>query len=152
MDKIFSLIEISDTGENFPPDWVVHNVGKNFRGTQKIIGFDWQFDGKKYHKRYAHPVSPQLLPDGSGILVAERLQEGSYCNELVLYEPDGGERFRVRPPLVTERSRPEQAHYYVSSYWPGEGWIVEFTDGDNDYRGELDIHTGQIDKFKVIRY
>ena len=66
-------------------------------------------------------------------------------------EPDGSERFRIIPPIVSEWSNPEKAHfYYVQFLKSGECECV-FDDGHDEYRSRLSLVNGEVSYLRKTR-
>lgn len=111
---ITEYFEITDKNEFVEPNWWKNNIGDNFNGVKKIVGFKWVYNNKSYIKKFKYGVSPEVLPNKDGFIVCEKNNpEDIHTNELVVYESNGSERFRIKTPVVTEFSNAENAFFLL---------------------------------------
>ena len=103
-------------------------------------------------EKYSYSNSLTPANDFSGVIAIERINPNSSApNTLVFFEPDGSERFRIIPPIVSEWSNPEKAHfYYVQFLKSGECEYV-FDDGHDEYRSRLSLVNGEVSDLRKTR-
>lgn len=145
--------EISEGGELFPLGWNEDNKGQNFK-VIPIVGAQWKYKGKLVRILYTYNNPLSLLPDKSGVIATERSNSRKiFDDELVFYEPDGSERFRIHPPRVTRFAEPDSAYfYYVDFLKDGAVDVVFDESGDgHEYRAVLDLETGGLSDFRSVR-
>ena len=149
---IEDFFEIAEDGNLYSPSWHDANQGENFK-IIPIVGVQWKYKGKIIQKKYPYNNGPQLLPQKDGVIATEKsLGSSGLKNELVVYEPDGKERFRITPPQVSKNSIPEKAFFFYAKYIPSSGiWVCLFDDGAGEYTSRLNIKSGQLTGIKKTR-
>ena len=158
IEKLFEINEKGELKDHTKHMREIHEGKVKFLGVEpKTIGFCWECEGKKFIKKYAYPVRPQSVCDGEGILVVENEPYQGAENSLVFYEPDGRERFRIRPPgIVKENVGSTGGRFHYPRFNKRKGvWEVLYNNGECDwceYLADLDIETGYISNPRKIRY
>jgi len=148
---IENFYEITEDGELLSPDWGECNVGENFQ-IKKVIGAQWECNGKKVELKYADATVPMCISVYDVVIVTEKSSPDILDDELVVYEADGSERFRVSVPTVSEYSKPEKAHFYWTEFNDATGEVTQvLNDGTSDYRAKLNVQTGELSDFVQTR-
>lgn len=148
---ISNFREISRDGKKLSSEWRKDNIGENFN-VIPIVGASWIFNDKEVEKKYPYNNLLTIMPDMSGIIAIERVNVEEYApNTLVFYEPDGSERFRINPPIVSERSRPRKAFFYYVRFLSDGGCECIFDDGHHEYVSMLNVSSGDLGGFKKTR-
>lgn len=148
---INQFLEISVNDTKLSPNWRKDNFGRN---TQiiPIFGATWVFNNIKIIKKYSYNTCLKVIPDGSAVVAIERKNdELCYGNELVFFEADGEERFRIKSPTPFELSTPQKAFFYFLTFMGDGACNCVFNDGDDDYMGKLNIENGSISDIKRTR-
>jgi hypothetical protein len=151
---IEKFFKVTDCGELLEPDWWKTYLDDNGvpKVKKNVVAMQWQHEGKIYSKSLINANSPELLPNGDGVILTEKkCNDDSLYNELVVYESDGSERFRVRPSIVSGRSKLEMAFFYYVRLLADGGWECIFNDGHDDYQAKLDVQTGCLSDFAKTR-
>lgn len=148
---IENFLEITKEGEAISPEWRNNNFGSNFK-MRLIIGSLWEFNGERIEKKYSYSNTLTLVNDFSGVIAIERVNpDSSAPNTLVFFEPDGSERFRIIPPIVSEWSNPEKAHFYYVQFLKNGECECVFDDGHDEYRSRLSLVNGEVSDLRKTR-
>jgi len=104
----------------------------------------WTYGGTKVHKTYpAAPYTVTAWPNPPSIIIVEA-PHGSHSrsDNAVVFNPDGTERLRLQPPIVSAERHWDIGFYAV---YPGsDGLIAVFTTQVGDFWGRPDLHTGEL--------
>lgn len=142
---IMDFYNITEEGDLLEQDWWKKNIGRNAAVVKKVIGFQWRSGNGVICKKYGYPVTAKVLPGLDGIILTESSTMSTALRDsLVVYDADGGERFRIKPPIVSSKSDPDKAFFYYASCRKYEVWECRFNDGYDDYVAELNIQNGQL--------
>ena len=159
MKKVEKFYEISEQGEMLEPEWWKVLIGQDdiSKELKRIIGFSWIYDGIQHEKRYAYGISPKLVGNGEGIMVVEEEPYQGARNSLVFYEPDGRERFRIRPSGMVGKGRDGEEAYFHHPAYDRERrvWEIYYNSGECDYCeyiADLDIETGRLSNIRKTRF
>ncbi len=145
------IYKITEDGERISSKWFDDQYAKGIFPKKKIVGAQWENNGKLVTKCYKQASPPEFLPDKTGVIFIERDGERK-GGELVFFEPDGRERFRVSPTVGLEGSEPNNASfYYVECNHKDRICYVYLNDGNSDYRARLNIETGKLTDFEKTR-
>jgi len=108
----------------------------------------WKNDRKKYD----YVTIPKLLPTLNAVIITEKSNPNKLDDELVIYEPDGSERFRIKVPIVSEHSVPDKAYFYWTEFDKNTGEAFQIlNDGAVDYKAKLNVATGELSDFVQTR-
>lgn len=149
---IKNFCKITEEGEFLPPDWAKKSLEAGDYTIKKVIGAQWQDGEQLIVKKYPYAIRIEALKNKGGVLACERTDIALRPREVVLYEADGSEHFRIKVPTISEYSNPDEAYFYWVEFDKNtdEVWLV-LHDGASDYRARLNMQTGELMDFVQTR-
>ena len=144
--------ELSEDGTIINPE-VFDRANENQFSVVPVYGAVWEFENKKIVKKFDYPNTMELLPGNSGVLSIECGNKDSILKtQIVVYEPDGNERFRKGVPGTDPGVDIAQPHFYYTSHDSvTKQWICYFFDGIRDCKARLDLKAGTFGKIEKTR-
>lgn len=103
----------------------------------------WTYQGREVVKSFEVPPSAVALWDNPlSIIVVESIAEGGRLDNVIVFDVDGVERLRLKPPdVVTE---PSWRLGYYTVYVSGGVLVAVFSTTVGDFWGEPDLETGEL--------
>lgn len=159
IDKIKNYQNITTENEVFSPQswkeyldkkWIDKTTSKDEKKVISLVR--WEYRNKVFSLALkVENAIPDLLPDLSGLLAIEHT-DNLFADELVIYDDNLTERFRIKPPVVSEWSKPDNAYFYYVKFNKNNGQCeCLFNDGHDEYVGLLDLLTGSLTNVKKTR-
>lgn len=103
----------------------------------------WQSDGVEVAKEFA--VAPRTVTAWNSppcVIVVEAVEGGQRTDNAVVFDPDGTERVRLRPPNIGE------PHWHIGfdSVFDSNGQLIAvFATQTGDFWGVPDLTTGELE-------
>lgn len=149
---ITEFYKISKDGTLRSPDWHGSNEGDEFI-VVPIVGAQWNYNGMTIRKIYPYNNGLELLRSRDAVIATEKSNESSgRRDELVVYEADGSERFRIKAPVRAMEQKSMKPFFYYVKYVPNsDKWLCYSNDGFGDIVADLDLDTGQLSSIRNTR-
>src|SRR6266498_997437 len=110
----------------------------------------WAHRGKDVVKTFeTAPDAVIYWPEPPSILALEPIVEGGRLDNVVVFDPDGRERLRLKPPRVVSERSWDKGFY---SIYPSGGVLVTvFQTAVGDFWGDPNLETGELRNVKQWR-
>lgn len=151
---ISNILDLAADGRVRPQVTTIPEMEKQFDPTFVTVGFAWNFQGKRYERKYHAPIQYRPLGNERGFLVIEPGKEAGRDNAVVI-APNAKESLRVSNPLPVA-DWPNSEFTYIEHIGDDHVvmhlWAAKATSNvDIDYSCSASLDTGEVLGLKEAR-